>query len=244
MRARALGTRDAPLVRTLLAANPVANVFVSSRIDAGLLWPGSPATLYGWPGDAPRHLLHAGSNLVPVFALGEPDERDAAIAAFVEALGPHRWCQSIVGSSAGALALHRALAIHSRSYAGQREIRARQPLMVTREGRRYVIANNIETPRMLAEEVQEAYFEPLSFTWQAEKADGGTVALNAESDRYTSNTWASLSIGSRVFDQTAGAQKVFVSDFAVLDTGSRIAETYNCVRSEPEVDAVFANGFE
>ena len=65
MRARALGTRDAPLVRTLLAANPVANVFVSSRIDAGLLWPGSPATLYGWPAAEPRHLLHAGSNLAP-----------------------------------------------------------------------------------------------------------------------------------------------------------------------------------
>lgn len=75
-------------------------------------------------------------------------------------------------------------------------------------------------------------------------ADGGTVALNAESDRYTTNTWASLGIGSRVFDQTPGAQKVFVSDFAVLDTGPRIAETYNCVRSEPAVDALFANGFE
>lgn len=75
-------------------------------------------------------------------------------------------------------------------------------------------------------------------------ADGGTVALNAESDRYTQNTWASLGIGSRVFDQTPGAQKVFVSDFTVLDTGPRIAETYNCVRSEPAVDALFANGFE
>lgn len=52
-------------------------------------------------------------------------------------------------------------------------------LMVTREGRRYVIANNIETPRMLAEEVPNAQFEPLSFIWQAEKADGGTVAKTA-----------------------------------------------------------------
>ncbi len=52
-------------------------------------------------------------------------------------------------------------------------------LMVTREGRRFVIANNIETPRMLAEEVPNAHFEPLSFTWQAEKADGGTVSKTA-----------------------------------------------------------------
>ncbi len=132
-RARVMDACDDALVRRLVSADPVANLFIASRVDAGVLRHGSPATLYGWPAEAPRHLLHAGSNLVPVFAPGEPDERDAAIAAFVEALGPHRWCQSIVGSSAGALALHRALAIHSRSYAGQREIRARQPLMVTRE---------------------------------------------------------------------------------------------------------------
>ncbi len=75
-------------------------------------------------------------------------------------------------------------------------------------------------------------------------ADGGIVALTAENDRYTTNTWAGLGLGSRVFDQTAGAQKVFVSDFAVLDTGARIAETYECVRSEPQIDPLFANGFE
>jgi serine/threonine-protein kinase len=75
-------------------------------------------------------------------------------------------------------------------------------------------------------------------------ADGGTVALTAESDRYTSNTWAGLGIGSRVFDQTPGAQDVLISDFAVLDTGPRIGETYDCVRSQPELDPLFANGFE
>jgi serine/threonine-protein kinase len=75
-------------------------------------------------------------------------------------------------------------------------------------------------------------------------ADGGTVALTAESDRYTTNTWASLGIGSRVFDQTPGAQDVLISDFAVLDTGPRIAETYECERSQPALDPLFANGFE
>ena len=75
-------------------------------------------------------------------------------------------------------------------------------------------------------------------------ADGGTVALTAESGRYTTNTWASLGLGARVFDQTAGAQKVFISDFAVLDTGPRIGETYDCVRASPQLDPLFANGFE
>ena len=131
-RARVMDACDDALVRRLVSADPVANLFIASRVDAGVLRHGSPATLYGWPAEAPRHLLHAGSNLVPAFAYCEPDERDAALAAFADALGQHRWCQSIVGESGTALALHRALAVRSRSYAGQREIRPRQPLMVTR----------------------------------------------------------------------------------------------------------------
>lgn len=52
-------------------------------------------------------------------------------------------------------------------------------LMVTRDGTRYVIANNIETPRIFAEEVSEADFDSLSFGWQAEKADSSTIAGTA-----------------------------------------------------------------
>ena len=75
-------------------------------------------------------------------------------------------------------------------------------------------------------------------------ADGGTVALTAESDRFTDHSWAELGIGSRVFDQTAGAQDVLASDFEIIDTGPRIGETYQCVRSQPSFDALFEDGFE
>ena len=75
-------------------------------------------------------------------------------------------------------------------------------------------------------------------------ADGGTVALTAESDRYTSTKWTDLGLTARVFDQTVGARKLFVADFQVLDTGARIAETYDCVRSQPQLGGLFANGFE
>lgn len=44
-------------------------------------------------------------------------------------------------------------------------------LLVTRDARRYLIANNIEMPRMLAEEVSASDFEPLEFAWQ----DGGRL---------------------------------------------------------------------
>jgi serine/threonine-protein kinase len=74
-------------------------------------------------------------------------------------------------------------------------------------------------------------------------ADGGTVALTAESDFYTTTKWADLGIGSRLFDQTPGATPVTIDDFEVVDTGGRIAETYDCVRSVV-VPGLFADDFE
>ena len=43
-------------------------------------------------------------------------------------------------------------------------------LFVTRDGGRYVIANNIEMSRLLAEEISEDDFEPIEITWQSDKA--------------------------------------------------------------------------
>lgn len=51
-------------------------------------------------------------------------------------------------------------------------------LMVSRDGRRVVFANNIEMQRMLTEQ-RASSFEPVEFTWQHEKADGGIVLENA-----------------------------------------------------------------
>lgn len=51
-------------------------------------------------------------------------------------------------------------------------------LMVSRDGRRYILANNIEMQRMLAEQVSSS-FEPIEFSWQNEKADGSIVLKNA-----------------------------------------------------------------
>jgi hypothetical protein len=48
-----------------------------------------------------------------------------------------------------------------------------------------------------------------------------------------------------VFDSTAGATAVAVTDFEVLDTGPQILETYDCVRTNiVDNDAVFQDGFE
>lgn len=54
-------------------------------------------------------------------------------------------------------------------------------ILVTVEGKRYLLANNIEMPRMLAEEVSGDEFEPLEYSWQDEKANADLVFEKAKS---------------------------------------------------------------
>jgi len=74
-------------------------------------------------------------------------------------------------------------------------------------------------------------------------ADGGTVALTAESDRFTTTKWADLGIEADLFYQSSGPPKLDVDDFDVIDTGPRIAETYDCVRTTV-APWLFADDFE
>ena len=124
MPARILTAADTPLVRELVAADPVCNVFVGSRVDAGVLNPTSAGLLWGWPAEQPRALLHVGANMVPVAT------DLSALPAFVEAAGRRRTCQSIVGPSWLAWPLWQALAARwGTSYQAVREVRRHQPVM-------------------------------------------------------------------------------------------------------------------
>jgi hypothetical protein len=75
-------------------------------------------------------------------------------------------------------------------------------------------------------------------------SDGGNITLTAESDLFTTTKWDDLDIHSRTFDLTPGAVDVDVTDFGVIDTGPRIAETWECVRSTLPDPALFSDGFE
>lgn len=78
-------------------------------------------------------------------------------------------------------------------------------------------------------------------------ADGGNIALTFESDRFTTAQWTTLGIGPHTFwNGTDGNRTpVRVTDFAVIDTGPRIPETYDCVRSPVVVgNTIFHDGFE
>lgn len=52
-------------------------------------------------------------------------------------------------------------------------------LLVAASGKRYLLANNIEVQRMLAEEVSVDDFEPIEYSWQDEKANGNLVIEKA-----------------------------------------------------------------
>jgi hypothetical protein len=74
-------------------------------------------------------------------------------------------------------------------------------------------------------------------------SDGGTVALTSESDLYTTTKWDDLGFEQDEFYATVGATEVEVTDFVVLDTGARIAETWDCVPNNL-APPIFSNGFE
>ncbi len=77
-------------------------------------------------------------------------------------------------------------------------------------------------------------------------ADGGNIALTAESDEFTTHKWnePGIDFQSNEFFASAGALKVNVVDFSVVDTGPRIIETYECVPNVLPTGVIFSNGFE
>jgi predicted GNAT family acetyltransferase len=121
--ARLLDDRDRAAALAVCAADPVANVFVASRIQALGLEPGRlGAQLWGFEqGGQLTSLCYAGANLVPVQATS------AAVAAFAErALRQGRRCSSLVGPSAALAELWGYLRPH---WGPPRDVRASQPLM-------------------------------------------------------------------------------------------------------------------
>ena len=77
-------------------------------------------------------------------------------------------------------------------------------------------------------------------------ADGGNIALTFETDRYTAAKWNTLGITAQTFwNGAGGSTPVLVSHFEVIDSGPRIGETWDCVRSSVNVpDLVFVHGFD
>ncbi|HSK73219.1 MAG TPA: aminopeptidase P family N-terminal domain-containing protein, partial [Pyrinomonadaceae bacterium] len=54
-------------------------------------------------------------------------------------------------------------------------------LLVRADGKKFVLANNIEMQRLLSEEISAQEFEPVEFSWQDEKSSGEFVFEKAKS---------------------------------------------------------------
>jgi predicted GNAT family acetyltransferase len=124
---RTLGPGDTAATLALLDRDPLANVFVASRVQAvGLSRSRLGAEMWAHPSrGAPRALCYAGANLVPVGA----DEE--AVRSFAERARRHgRRCSSIVGVAGMVEPLWQLL---EPAWGPAREVRRRQPLLSIRD---------------------------------------------------------------------------------------------------------------
>ncbi|WP_424893501.1 GNAT family N-acetyltransferase [Streptomyces sp. XH2] len=117
---------DIEAALAVLGRDPVANAFVAARVQVAGLDPWRlGGEMWGWyAGGRLESLCYAGANLVPICAGPE------AVRAFADrARRAGRRCSSIVGPAEATAALWSLLEPH---WGPAREVRAHQPLMVTR----------------------------------------------------------------------------------------------------------------
>ncbi|MFH8365278.1 GNAT family N-acetyltransferase [Streptomyces sp. NPDC018031] len=122
---RVLEPAELEAALAVLDRDPVSNAFVTARVRAAGLDPWRlGGEMWGWySGGELESLCYAGANLVPICATPE------AVRAFAErARRSGRRCSSIVGPAATTAKLWSLL---EPSWGPAREVRARQPLMVT-----------------------------------------------------------------------------------------------------------------
>ncbi|MFI0450595.1 GNAT family N-acetyltransferase [Actinomadura sp. 6N118] len=122
---RVLDDRHRDEVMAILDADPVANVFVSSRVNAVGLDSGRlGAQMWGYMRDGRlASLCYAGANLIPVAADSQ------AVRAFAErAQAQGRRCSSIVGPKSAVSEFWEILAPY---WGPARAVRATQPVMAT-----------------------------------------------------------------------------------------------------------------
>ncbi|HEU4913115.1 MAG TPA: GNAT family N-acetyltransferase [Actinomycetes bacterium] len=204
---RVLREDDLDPVLELLRRDPVADVFVASRVEAVGLDPGRlGAEMWGHVVDGRlESLCHAGANLVPVQA------GPAAVRAFAErARRQGRRCASIVGERSSVLGLWELL---EPSWGPAREVRPHQPLMAI-DGEPAVEPDplvrpvrpdelDILVPACVAMFTEEVGVSPVS-------ADGGAL--------YRSRV-AELVRGGRAFARIEDGQVLFKAEIGAV-TGS------------------------
>jgi len=200
---RVLDDRDVPDVLGILAADPITNVFVASRVEAAGLDPWRlGAEMWGHVVDgAIAGLCYAGANFVPVVADA------AAIVVFADRARRHgRRCSSIVGPHDMVAPLWRRL---EPVWGPARDVRPDQPLMVTTSPAaapsdplvRRVQANEIDVllPASIAMFTEEVGVSPVA-------ADGGALYRSRVNELIQlGRSFARIEDGRVVFKAEVGA---------------------------------------
>lgn len=110
-------------------------------------------------------------------------------------------------------------------------------LLVTADGKRHILANNIEMPRMLAEEVSLADFEPVEYSWQDEKASGSFVIDRAK-DLVSGDIATDYQIEGKIAECRYRLSQVEVGRYRSLgnDAGAAVRKVIdNIATGEPEI---------
>lgn len=210
MNVRILGRTDRRVVAGLLDVDPVQNVFVASRLAAGVLDRYTAGELWGHPGRFVRSLLHVGANLVPV-ACDAP-----AVRVFAGRLGPNRPCSAIVGPSEQVAALWGELGrAWGDAYSVVRAVRERQPVLAT--SRECPIAEDPRVRRIDAADF-ESYFGA-AVAMYTEELDEDPLLTNPYGyRRYVQ----SLVEGGRAFGIVEDGEVIFKADLGA--TSASVAQ--------------------
>jgi predicted GNAT family acetyltransferase len=142
---RVLDESDLAAARTVIARDPVTNVFVASRLDSCGLDPGRlGAQVWGWStAGRLQSLCYAGANIVPVEA-----GIDAAHAFAERARRYGRRCSSMVGPAA---AIAQMWEILLPAWGPARDVRSPQPLLAI--DREPAVAGDPEVRRVRPDEL-------------------------------------------------------------------------------------------
>ncbi len=204
---RRLTEHDRDQVERLLSLDPVAAVYIRSRVENGLLSGLGPGQLWGFPAANPTSLLQVGTNVVPYRTDAE------SRASFVEKLGSWRPSAALVGPTTEVVPLWRALsdrwgAVWSRT----RIIRWAQPVMMTSQSPQIV-------PDARVERTTVAHFDSFfaaAVAMYTEELQESPLVNSPSSYRH--HVWRSVMKGSS-FSIVEDGQVIFKADIGTSAGG-------------------------